>query len=101
MAFVAEQAPHRSPAGLCRVLVRKLYLHAVMACFAERIDFALLLSGLQHVVELLVRRIQRKFFCLLFTGYGNKDNQYDGEDTDENPVTFSKLHNYLRKKFEE
>src|SRR6185369_15970666 len=99
MAFMAEQAPHRAPAGFCRVLLRELYLHSVMAGFAERIDFALLLPGFQHIVELLVGRIQRKFLCLLFTGYGNKNNQYDGENADEDPVTFPKLHNHLRKNF--
>ncbi len=99
MAFMAEQAPHRPPARLCRVLIRELYLHTVMTRFAERINFALLLSGFQHIVELLVSRIQRKFFCFLFTGYGNKDKQYYGQDADENPVTFPKLHNYLRKNF--
>src|SRR6185369_4378883 len=65
--FMAEQAPHRSPARLCRMFLGKLYLNTVMTCFAERVNFTLLLSGVQHVVELLVRRIQRKFLCLLLT----------------------------------
>lgn len=62
---MAEKTAHRCSTRLGRVIWRKLYLHAVVTGFAQRINLFLLLAASQHVVKLLVGWINRELFSSL------------------------------------
>lgn len=89
---MAEQAAHWRSARLCRMFFGEFYLHAVMTCLAERVNIDLLLTTVQHVVELLVSSIERKFFCLLLTGDRIEYQQNSSNNRYEKPVFFSNFH---------
>lgn len=67
LLLVTEKATHWCSARLRRVLFGELDLYTVMAGFTERVNVDLFLARFQHLVELLVSRIKREFFCLLFS----------------------------------
>lgn len=54
LVLVAEETTHWRSPRFGRVIFRKLDLDTVVARFTERVDFALLLPGVEHIVELLV-----------------------------------------------
>src|SRR6266702_5128601 len=93
MELVAEKTPHRPPSRLGWVINREPDLYPVMAVGTERVDIALRLAGLHHVVELLVGSIARNLLGLFRPGNGDEDDHHDRNDADKDPVPFYDFHN--------